>query len=554
MSEEHPYSVHSFMMPMRWDYFPKDYNYTKGKESFDFDERTNLKVFAEKLQITNIWKRKFYRINNYSELYNENTYFHAFATRTLFDMQQHDELDENQISSNKTMIYFEVDYDSSDYYKISTNDGEFTLSLTGISLHVYNTGVAILTYNLENWKYAKSEDILKINEFGRRIYPQFLGVKEPLTETTKIVFLAKQLEIKCVAINYGLPFSDDFTQYDTLQNKETHKVDIYGNYQPNIIIDIPEIIQKLFNENFVFSAKDETPEKIRFNILTDDRMFFQSWYGNNDIAIELAKPLNDQHNKLIGFKYAQNNFWYAYMYGDKTLKSLGIANKLRQEKDILENTYDRWVEYGTLFGFTRDSFVAVSSDIKTLLDKYAPNVKTHTKTMYYQMAVLCLAQRASVLRFSAEVSGLADLGKKQNDNEISKRIQQLYLNYIEFINKIYFREITPQIQGIEIYSQFQKIMNIHHDVKDLDTEISELHEYVTLIQDNKRNEEATKLNRLATIFLPATVMFGILGANFLTEDNFEITNGIDIHSLGWICIGFLPSIVLYFIYKNKKND
>lgn len=551
MSEEYPYSVHSFMMPMRWDYFPKDYNFAKGKESFDFDERTNLKIFADKLQATNTWKRKFYRINNSSELYNENTYFHAFATRTLFDMQQHDEFDENHISANKTMIYFELDYTSTDYYKIITNYDEYSLNLTGISLHVYNTGIAILTYNLENWKYPEPEKILHINEFGRRIYPQFLGSSEPLTETTKKIFLAKQLEIKCAAVNYGLPFSDNFSQYDSLQFKETHKVDIYGNYQPNTIIDIPAIIQKLFNDNFVYCAKDEAPEKIRFNILTDDRMFFQSWYGNNTLADLLGKEEDLYIDKSKSFNYAHNKFWYAYMYGDKKETSLGIANKFLQEKNVLENTYDRWAEYGTLFGFTRDSFVAISSNVKTLLQVHAPDVRTHAKTMYYQMAVLCLAQRASVLRFSAEVSGLADLGKTNKD-EVSKRIQQLYLNYIEFINKIYFREITPQIQGIEIYSQFQKIMNIHNDVKDLDTEINELHEYVTLIQDNKRNEEATKLNRLATIFLPATLMFGILGANFFSEDNFY-NKVFTINSFIWIFIGLLPSIILLFIYKNNKN-
>lgn len=545
---KYPFSVHSFMVPLRWDYLPSDFDIKGSKESIDFDIRTDVKEFAKLLENT-AWKRTFYRINNSPELYNENTYFHAFATRTLFDMQQHNEIDESVISDNKTMVYYEIETDENDYYKINADHKIYKLKLSGLSLHIYNTGVAILTYNLENWQYAESEQILQINEFGRRIYPQFLSNEKPYTEATKKTFLARELEIQSAKLNYGIPIQDDFTQYDTLEIKDTHKVDELGNYQPNTIIDIPNIIKKLFNDNFIYTAKEEinTKNRIRFNILIDDRMFFQSWFGNNALANSFSKEIKLHDNETNGFAYAHSNFWYAYMYGDKTEHNLGIANKFMQEKNSIDNTYDRWVEYGTLFGFTRDSFVCISKDLETFRK---PDVRIHMKTMYYQMAVLCLAQRATVLRFSAEVSGLADLGKT-NKAQVSKRIQQLYLNYIEFINKIYFREVTPQIQGIEIYSKFQQIMNIHNDVKDLDNEISELHEYVSLLQDEERNEEAAKLNRLATIFLPATLVFGILGANFFNDDKF-LSEFLSIRSILWIAFGFIPSIIIYYILKNKR--
>jgi len=173
------------------------------------------------------------------------------------------------------------------------------------------------------------------------------------------------------------------------------------------------------------------------------------------------------------------------------------------------------------------------------------------------MAVLCLAQRASVLRFGAEVSSLADLGKKrtpEQDKKLTRNIQKLYLNYIEFINKIYFREITPQIQGIEIYSQFQKIMNIHNDVKDLDNEIGELHEYVNLIQNERRNEEAATLNKLATFFLPFTLVFSVLGANIFSGND----NHIWTHKSLWgLLTGLVISLSIYFglkIYLKRRKS
>lgn len=547
----YPISTHCFMLPIRWDYLPQDFAKERDKSIYNFDIRTEIEVFNKKLGNT-AWERKFYKIDNHPEIYNENTYFHAYATYTLFDLQQADEKDNTIVHKNKTMVYYEIDCIDSDSYTIIALNKTYTLKLTGISLHVYNTGVAILTFNLENWQYKFQEDILKINEFGRRIYPQFLGNQQPFTNSPKHVFLADKIEIKCDKLNYGLPFSDDFTQYDNLKDKETHCVNENGEYIYNTIVDIPNIVKQLFNANFVYNAAQEIQgDVIRFNILTDDRMFFQSWYGNNQLASSFSKEIK-LHNNETYFAYAQSNFWYAFIFGDKTAYSLGIANKYMQEKNILECTYDRWAGYGTLFGLTRDSFVAVSSDVDTLIKNFVPDIRIHFKTMYYHMAVLCLAQRASILRFSAEVSSLADLGKS-DVKEVTKRVQQLYLNYIEFINKIYFREITPQIQGIEIYQKFQNMMNIPSDIKNLDDEISELHEYVSLLQDEQRNNEADRLNKIATAFLPLTLIFGILGANFIDSKDIKLVENTYANILIWTLVPFIISYLIYFLIRKKQK-
>ncbi|MBL0286673.1 MAG: hypothetical protein IPQ19_04465 [Bacteroidetes bacterium] len=157
-------------------------------------------------------------------------------------------------------------------------------------------------------------------------------------------------------------------------------------------------------------------------------------------------------------------------------------------KQLKAHTYDRWLNYGTIYGMTRDSFVCLSD---TGFGKKL--TMQHMNTMYYTLSVLCLAQRTSVLKFTAEVANLADLAKIDPDKKLIDNIKGVYKNYIEFINKLYFREITPQIQGIEIYNQFQKILNLENEIKDLDSEISELHEYVSLIQTERQNSNDTKI-------------------------------------------------------------
>lgn len=540
-SDLKPFSIHSFMLPMRWDYLPVGYTLEKGKEQFSFEERTDLSMFLECLLAQNThWKRKFFRINGDALNFNEFHYFHAYASRTMFDLEQQSETAETIIDNNKVMVYFEYDIDPViDKYIIKTDNKIYELNLTGISLHVYNSGVVILTINAENHVYDSVEDVLKINEYGRRIYPQFLSSEPPHTHKAKGAFLADEIIIDTVAAG---KLSDDFGDYSAIKEREVHH-HYMGEFRRSFIVQTPKYIQGLFNSKFCFIQKYEKPQSIRLNLLTDDRMFFQSWYGNNafsksleiinnttkkekegeveeeEIEYSQIRFEDTAYKKMVrkrsypdyNYQYVKNSNWYAYMFGDKNSPS--IANNEMQQEHTEYHTYARWAGYGTLFGFTRDSFVAVSQNIPTLIQN-APNLRDQMKTMYYQMAVLSLAQRASVLRFSAEVACLADLALNDRDTQLMRDVKVIYKNYIEFINKIYYREITPYIQGIEMYEKFQQVMGMAQRAKDLDQELEELFNYLQL-------EESEKLNKIAAAFLPVSLLVGVLGMSALSVEALE---------------------------------
>lgn len=510
MSEVH--SVHSFMLPFRWDYLPTKYSHEKGLGAFSFEERTNLDAFLACLTNDKRWKRKFYRINQDPKRYNEYAYFHAYATKTLFDLQQQNEPTEDKIDANKVMVYFELNINATeDTYIIETLSDTFTLNVRRIALHVYNTGVAILTFNLENEKHNKPTDILAINEYGRRIYPQFLDKKEPFLNPVKSAFLANRITLNLAKQG---TFTDDFSDYEKLKDREVHHFDL-GEYKRSWVIQVPKYIRSLFNPNtFCFIQKEESPEKIRFNLLTDDRMFFTCWYGN------------DMYASILKEKWEENDFWYSYIFGDKSSPS--IANKAMQRTQIEQHTYTRWSESGSLFGMTCDSFVVLGDTQYYSVE----HIKTHTQTMYYQMAILVLTQRACILRFNAETTMLTDLSKDAAFNLLSS-IQELYKNYIEFRNKIYFREITPYIQGIEMYDKFQEVMKIEGNVKDLDEEINELHEYVNM-------EGEGKMSKLANAFVPASIVMGLISIA-LASKNFSTHP--DYHAWAWVLISTVLSLL-----------
>jgi len=555
MNTKHPYSVHSFMLPIRWDYLPVGFVKYRDKKEVPFDVRTDLKKFNEKM-LSTAWKRKFYKIENSPTHYNEFVYFQSYTTRTIFDLQRQDEVDERSISANKVMVYYELDAHPEDQYIIECVKGIYSLRLTGISLHVYNTGVAIITYNLENYLYASSDDVLAINEFGRRVYAPFLVYKKDVfgrssnfTDAAKKSCLAQKITIMCHALRqYNFTIEETFSNVDTLEYIETHHYD-GEEFKFTTIVNFPEFVSKLFSSSFVFKTEDEDNDKIKFNFLKDDRMFFQCWYGNNSLASSLAKEC------LPGkYEYMRSNFWSAMIHGDAKETSLGLANDQLKAQLNIDATYARWAKYGTLFGFTRDSFVCISSDLPTLINNGVPDLRLHMKSMYYQMAVISLAQRSSMLRFSAEVAGLSDLGRT-DEFKAADSIKKLYLNYIEFINKIYFREITYQMQGREIYEKFQGVMNIEKDVDSLDKELEELNQFSLMVSQDRIARESHRLNQLATLFIPASLAFSILGANFLSTEshNWIPFSGLDRQVMSWILIGFIPSLIFGIVLFIKKN-
>lgn len=544
--EEKVFSNHHFMFPFRWDILTSGFKISDIKENISFDDRTNLDAIKDKF---GNWSRKKFQLTSTvneldTDAYNEFNYFHEFVAKTVFDFDypwkknqqivKYFEYNLDKSLTNKYSIeYLENDKQNKDEYLIKN----YELNIEGITLHFFNTGVGVLTYNLSNSSYRDADSILKINEYGRRMYPQFL----PL-DTVKKAFLANKITLQ---INTASVIEEDFTTFNNLNS-------ILSAFEP---YRLPRYIRELFSEEFIFKMTDVVliGEKILITKVTDDRMFFMSWYGNDEIAKTIT-------TSFTVTKKLKNDWLYAYIFGDKEIKN-SIANSVHQEKHLEEHTYTRWIEDGTVYGISRDSFVALTPD-----NRFGSTIiRSHMNTMYYTIAVLCLAQRTSILKFTAEIANIADLAKLEEEKKTIANIKEVYKNYIEFINKLYFREITPQIQGIELYNQFQKLLNIDKEITDLDNEISELHEYVSLLQNDEQNRNASLLNKVAFIFLPITVVFGVLGANFFPSDNdsWDIANNIGYGLLeqvknglllGFLISAFLISLMFggFNIYKKFK--
>ncbi|MGE5340827.1 MAG: CorA family divalent cation transporter [Candidatus Omnitrophota bacterium] len=485
-------SYHIFTFPFKWDFKPKD----KLLEETDFSTRTSLNEFDKLLRSNSDWEKNTFKINDPSD-FNEYIYFYDFAREALYPNEKNSE----------TLSQYEIKTSPQSLYKIKIKDSNepYTLPIDKILLTIYFTGVGVLSFHLANNRYTEFSDILRINEFGRRLYPQFLG-GEPLTQVPKIAFLAESLEVR---IDNKRRFKEDFKDFDKKDKLDANRH------------RLSEIIMGVLGDAFYTESKDERKDKsgIRISPILDDRMFVLCWLADQELCKKLSLC-----NDVNTYAYSENDDWYKLVFIDKDSPS---CTSIPMKKRLLtEHTYDRWIgpEWSSLFGVTRYSFIVLNDNPVTF-------VKDHLKTMYFRMVQLALVQRASILRFSDEASRIADMKEHENTTENLSKLQKKYL---QFINKIYFREITAFEQGIELYEKIVEAMKIERDVKTLDQEIEELHHYASLQEEKRRNDLLTTLSIIGALFLIPAFITGFFGMNTFSE-------GLKVAAPGklWVILGVI---------------
>ncbi|KAA6316890.1 hypothetical protein EZS27_032868 [termite gut metagenome] len=453
------YSYHIFYFPFKWEI-------EKMKDQ-TFSEQINLDSIDYSFT-TSGWERTPDVLNSQeqADLYNEKNYYYPFVHSVLYDNNNKDNSTLIRHFERKETKHGEV------FYHIQTKDKSYQLRVDAINLNLYSTGVGFLSFFLENTEESQheKEDILAINQYGRRIMPPFFADIEGRTE------IAQYIQITGL---YGHEWKYKET-FDAYSNADIWKP---ASFIRNLIADL---------------TTDISVEPI-----IDDRMFVNCWYANDSLVTEFSKKDEKEFNNYL----LKDDFWYRYVFVDTN--SITCQNDEMQMQILREQTYKRWQKKGMLYGFSHYSFVFLSQE-----NEFHKNIlAVHMRTIYSRMVELVLVQRASILCFSGEVTKISNLSNKKA-NSISERISSIYKEYIRFVNQIYFREVTAQDQGIELYDLMQKCLKINEYIKDLDSEIEELHRYVSLMEERERNRNVEWLNKVATVLLPATLIAGVFGMNY----------------------------------------
>ncbi|GEM_PF-264756 len=493
----------------KWDYKP----FEILSEPIIYKDQNGNKIKSDLFSPDGIWA------------YNEYKYFHEYVRDTLFNRNEKGKLftdPENQpislyyerevLPTDEMVIYVRKEIDSK---KEIIN---YTLKVEHLSLRIFETGIGILSITLYNYCLNDIDSILRINDFGRRIYPQFLGEQneyypEPI-DAVKDSFLPEKIVFKSNKIDV----TDTFETKDFISVKQKH----FAKY-----------IEELLSP---FEIYDNRKDRMLITPIIDDRMFVVCWYENDSVMNRLQKYILNDRNQIRNdmdentngkYGYETDKKWYQYIFVDGNGP---LVQNLKMKKDLIaQSSYARFVDTGTLYGITRYSFMCLCKEDGFL---YAV-IRNHMQKVYYQMAVLLLAQRASILKFNKELESISedadrmtDDNKKSNEKrknkkneikEILKRAERLNKDIILFSNRIWFDEVTPQEQGIELYKLALRNMEIENQYNSLRIKVGQLYDFIRIRLEHQKTDNIEKLTTISIIFaiVVCILTFWAIDFNFL---------------------------------------
>ena len=394
-------------------------------------------------------------------------YLNKYAKEALFsnygDSGNDDKVIE-KVYKNIQKGTYEICLENNDKNSEKSFKKEYSLEIEDIKLKCFDTNIGTLSFVLNNRKHNEIEDILYINNLGRKLYRAYI-------------------EEECPKISL----------YDA-NKREIISQDIHN-------ADIIKKTEKLENNIISYFLKTENIE-----IILDDRMFVMSHYisevkkekGIEDFFFE-EKPIDE---------WRKSKNWYKYIFRD-TGDPMCQDEKMMEE--LLENsTYVRWKDYKTLYGISRYSFSAWSTD---------GFINDHMKNHYFQLVSLVVAQKATIISLNEKMNNLINRIINGKDDETYESNEETK-EYLTYLSKMHFSEITQQEQGIELYDFFQKRMRIKELLEELDLKIKTLNEKLERDSD-KRDEEREKENQ--SKIEKYGMIFAIVGlfAGGIFEINFD---------------------------------
>ena len=388
--------------------------------------------------------------------------FSAIKPVVKYEASENNEQEvEQQDSDNKQddaatfRIFKAIKYKEDGEDKIREFD--VTLNLNAIRVKLFKFGVGMLVFETENYDTDNENDIILINEFGRRVYVPFID------ENRTCKLCADEVSV-------------------TIDGKTVVKGAVSGAKEGKTdeITFSPLITYFLSNDrNKMTTKREKRRNEFYIEPIVDDRMFVACIYNNADFInsvcqwdVEKGEYRYLSDTLEYGTSSNQGNStrrFYEMMFIDGD--GLSCYNRTMLRSLINDHTYARWLELGTVTGISEYSMVCVTSGIEFLSLPFL--------TEYVEMIMVVLAQRAALLSLQRAMSESA----RQNGKGLAK----IHDTYIELQSMILIPEVTEQQQGIELYNMMRKNLFVTDQVELIEKQINSAHENNTAKAEEREN-------------------------------------------------------------------
>ena len=473
-------------------------------------------------------------------------------------------------------------------------NGNYTLPIKGIKLMYFpDLKVGVFSLECENQDYESMEEINRINDIGRRLFPPFYSV-DPKSgnEVPENVFCEINLEEKGIE-------KDEIKQI--------------------IHINTTDETTKRMHRSAVLIESIVGCQKGTLSPILDERMYVVCLIRKDDYAP--IRSIRETYKKTRIYKKEEdvpgNDGGYCYEdpvrfreKAEELYKAVFLENdctcqneRMLQEK-LHSQIYARWIDYGTVHGITEYSMVCITGE-----DKGRENDTINPfLTIYTEMVRLALAQRAGITVLERDITelskslytdqkaiGSADMDSTDQEaaempkdpvrskEKCIRDIDDLWKKYAVFQAELYIPEFTFQEQGVEIYDilkrslrlerlneYFREELNtIHRVAEAIRSEIEDAKEKEAIEKEKlkeeeekrkekEREERQDRMNTAINLIAVAGTTIGLaaLAQDFITGHDCLSENSLKGYIVGFLLFTVINIIALFIIalMGRKKKE
>lgn len=171
--------------------------------------------------------------------------------------------------------------------------------------------------------------------------------------------------------------------------------------------------------------------------------------------------------------------------------------------ELKAGSYDRFASFGTWYGVSNHSFVCLSYGrfgLKALHEH-------HMKTIYRRLFVLTLMQRAILHAYGLAI-GRALQDWQPASGELPREYRELRPAFLRFTNVLWLREVSTQLQGVELFRLMQDRAELAAEHARVADEIEKTDGY----WHDRREARRDQVIRMLTLWAaPITLFAGLWG-------------------------------------------
>jgi hypothetical protein len=465
------------------------------------------------------WEKKIFSIPlgadyiaawEYQQNYSEYIYFHEYVREFLYPQSKtklHDSIDryEYRLKENLTVrLQHKATTAKTNNSKIDNTT--LVALINSICLHIFPSEIGVLSIEtswdssceiLSNEKESgittknqtgfNGADLLYFNNMFRRIYVSYFE-----NDQSDGFFAQVNNEEYPMTISI---LSAEKTIYEQSYGNISKNTHLIPNQDETYTPVITSFASNLLNDFFNTSATSA------YKPILDDRMLVYSYAA---FPASLGDTVDGE---------ARDIFFSQYLYVDNPSSSYRYSKDFTQEI-MADTTYVRWKHLNTNIGFSRFSGAF-------LYFGHADYLYRPFATMYYQMFLLIVYYRCCLIRFANEASLIAkefpknDKEHRHHSSEFVKKLRQLHTRFLKFMNIHWFKEVTHQDQGIEIFRLMRKAFDLDEMYGEVKEEIERADELAQLIRQEQMEAFGKRMTVLGIVIsimatLPVIINYSLV--------------------------------------------